>query len=43
MTQAGRRPRKVECDLEYLEEQSFWNDLRIMLETIPVILLRKGW
>jgi lipopolysaccharide/colanic/teichoic acid biosynthesis glycosyltransferase len=35
--------RKVECDLEYIRGQSFWADLRIMLETIPVILLRKGW
>ncbi len=34
--------RKVECDLEYLEGQSFWKDLRIMLATIPVVLLRKG-
>lgn len=35
--------RKVECDLEYIQVQSFWQDLKIMLATIPVILLRKGW
>jgi lipopolysaccharide/colanic/teichoic acid biosynthesis glycosyltransferase len=34
--------RKVEFDLEYIRQPSFWNDLRIMLETIPVILLRRG-
>ena len=34
--------RKVEFDLEYIREPSFWRDLRIMLETIPVILLRRG-
>jgi lipopolysaccharide/colanic/teichoic acid biosynthesis glycosyltransferase len=32
----------VEFDLTYIREQSIWQDLRIMLETIPVILLRKG-
>lgn len=35
--------KKVECDLEYIRDQSLWRDLRIMLATIPVILLRKGW
>ena len=35
--------RKVACDLEYIRGQSFWRDLRIMLATVPVILLRKGW
>lgn len=35
--------RKVECDLEYIRQQSFWRDMKIMLATIPVILLRKGW
>lgn len=34
--------RKVECDLEYINGQSFWRDLRIMLQTVPVVLLRKG-
>jgi lipopolysaccharide/colanic/teichoic acid biosynthesis glycosyltransferase len=34
--------RKVEFDLQYVRGQSFWQDLKIMVETIPVILLRKG-
>jgi lipopolysaccharide/colanic/teichoic acid biosynthesis glycosyltransferase len=34
--------RKVEFDLQYVRRQSFWQDLKIMIETIPVILLRKG-
>ncbi len=34
--------RKVEFDLEYVRRQSVWQDLKIMVETIPVILLRKG-
>lgn len=34
--------RKVQFDLEYVRGQSFWQDVKIMLETIPVVLLRKG-
>ena len=34
--------RKVEKDLEYIEERSFWRDLGIMLKTIPVMLFRRG-
>jgi lipopolysaccharide/colanic/teichoic acid biosynthesis glycosyltransferase len=33
---------KVRYDLEYIEKKGFWEDLRIMLRTIPVILFRKG-
>ena len=33
---------KVRYDLEYIRRRSFWEDLRIMLKTIPVILFRKG-
>jgi lipopolysaccharide/colanic/teichoic acid biosynthesis glycosyltransferase len=33
---------KVHYDLEYLRRQSLREDLRIMLKTIPVILLRRG-
>jgi lipopolysaccharide/colanic/teichoic acid biosynthesis glycosyltransferase len=33
---------KVRYDLEYIRRQSLWEDLRIMLRTIPVILLRRG-
>jgi lipopolysaccharide/colanic/teichoic acid biosynthesis glycosyltransferase len=35
--------RKVECDLEYIRKQSVWRDFKIMLATVPVVLLRKGW
>ncbi|HEY7233947.1 MAG TPA: sugar transferase [Gemmatimonadaceae bacterium] len=36
--------RKVQLDLEYLRRQGVREDLRIMLLTIPVMLLRnKGW
>lgn len=38
----GDVQRKVEYDLEYIRGQSVWQDIRIMLETIPVVLLRKG-
>lgn len=33
---------KVEFDLQYVRQQSIWQDLKIMLETVPVVLLRKG-
>ena len=34
--------RKLAFDLEYIRRQSAFEDLRIMLRTIPVILLRRG-
>ena len=34
--------RKVEHDLEYIAKRSVWEDLKIMLKTIPVMLFRKG-
>jgi lipopolysaccharide/colanic/teichoic acid biosynthesis glycosyltransferase len=34
--------RKVEHDLTYLERASWWEDLKIMLRTIPVMLFRRG-
>ncbi len=34
--------RKLELDLEYIERRSVWEDLRIMLETVPVVMLRWG-
>ena len=34
--------RKVRYDLEYIRRQSVREDLRIMLKTVPVILLRRG-
>jgi lipopolysaccharide/colanic/teichoic acid biosynthesis glycosyltransferase len=33
---------KVHYDLEYIRRQSMAEDLRIMLKTVPVILLRRG-
>lgn len=33
---------KVRYDLEYIRRRSLWEDLRIMLRTIPVILFRRG-
>ncbi len=33
---------KVNYDLEYIRRRTLWEDLRIMLKTIPVILLRRG-
>ena len=34
--------RKVQHDLEYIANRSVWQDLRIMLKTIPVMLFRRG-
>jgi lipopolysaccharide/colanic/teichoic acid biosynthesis glycosyltransferase len=34
--------KKVEYDLEYLQKQSLWEDVKIMAKTIPVMLFRKG-
>ncbi len=34
--------RKVAFDLEYVERRSVWEDLRIMFQTIPVVVLRRG-
>lgn len=34
--------RKVEHDLEYIATRSVWQDLVIMIKTIPVMLFRKG-
>jgi lipopolysaccharide/colanic/teichoic acid biosynthesis glycosyltransferase len=33
---------KVRFDLEYIRQRSLWEDLRIMLLTIPVVFLRRG-
>ncbi|MGH7509668.1 MAG: sugar transferase [Gemmatimonadales bacterium] len=33
---------KVHYDLEYIRRQSLTEDLRIMLKTVPVVLLRRG-
>ena len=34
--------RKVGYDLEYITRQGFWSDLKIMAQTIPVMLFRRG-
>ncbi len=34
--------RWIELDLQYIAEQSLWTDLRIMLKTIPTIILGRG-
>jgi len=34
--------RMVQMDLEYIQTQSFWYDLKLMLLTIPAVLARKG-
>ncbi|MDZ4716922.1 MAG: exopolysaccharide biosynthesis polyprenyl glycosylphosphotransferase [Roseiflexaceae bacterium] len=34
--------RWVELDLQYISEQSLWNDIGILLKTIPAVLFSKG-
>jgi len=34
--------RKVAYDLEYIERAGFWEDLKIMAKTVPVMLFRRG-
>jgi lipopolysaccharide/colanic/teichoic acid biosynthesis glycosyltransferase len=34
--------KKVCCDLEYLERRTLWEDIKIMLKTVPVMLFRRG-
>jgi exopolysaccharide biosynthesis polyprenyl glycosylphosphotransferase len=34
--------RWVELDLEYIEQQSIWKDIEILLRTIPAVVLGKG-
>lgn len=34
--------RMVQMDLEYIQKQSFWYDLKLLLLTIPAVLNRKG-
>ncbi len=35
-------PQQVELDIEYIENQSFTNDMIILLKTIPAVLQAKG-
>jgi exopolysaccharide biosynthesis polyprenyl glycosylphosphotransferase len=32
----------VELDLQYIAQQSFWNDLKILVMTVPAVVLGKG-
>ncbi len=34
--------KKLEFDLQYLRRQGFWEDIWIMLKTVPVVLFRRG-
>jgi len=34
--------RQMEMDLEYIENQSFWLDLKILLKTIPAVVTGEG-
>jgi exopolysaccharide biosynthesis polyprenyl glycosylphosphotransferase len=34
--------RWVELDVQYIREQSLWKDIKIMLKTIPVVLIGRG-
>jgi lipopolysaccharide/colanic/teichoic acid biosynthesis glycosyltransferase len=33
---------QVQLDLQYIENQSFWGDVKILLKTIPAVLLGDG-
>jgi lipopolysaccharide/colanic/teichoic acid biosynthesis glycosyltransferase len=33
---------QVRLDVQYIKEQGFWNDLKILFKTIPAVLLGKG-
>jgi len=34
--------RQVLLDIQYIESQSFWTDVVILLRTVPAVLLGKG-
>ncbi|HEV8543503.1 MAG TPA: sugar transferase [Verrucomicrobiae bacterium] len=35
-------PQQVQLDVEYIESQSFWLDLKILVKTVPAVLLGRG-
>lgn len=35
-------PEQVRLDVQYIESQSFWLDLKILLKTVPAVLLGRG-
>ena len=34
--------RKVRYDLEYIENRSLWNDIKIIMKTVVVVITGKG-
>jgi exopolysaccharide biosynthesis polyprenyl glycosylphosphotransferase len=35
-------PEQVQLDVQYIESQSFWLDMKILLKTVPAVLLGRG-
>jgi len=35
-------PEQVELDVEYIESQSLWTDIKILFQTIPAVVMGKG-
>jgi len=35
-------PQQVQLDVDYIESQSFWLDIKLLLATVPAVLLGKG-
>lgn len=35
-------PQQVELDVQYIQEQSLWTDLSLLLKTIPAVLTGRG-
>ena len=35
-------PEQVQLDVQYIESQSFWLDVKILLKTVPAVLLGRG-
>ncbi len=34
--------RQLEMDIEYIQKRGFWNDIKLILKTIPAVILGKG-
>jgi lipopolysaccharide/colanic/teichoic acid biosynthesis glycosyltransferase len=35
-------PQQVELDVEYIQKQSFWFDLKLLVKTVPAVLTGRG-
>jgi exopolysaccharide biosynthesis WecB/TagA/CpsF family protein len=35
-------PQQVQLDVQYIQSQSFWLDIKLLLQTIPAVLLSRG-